>query len=111
MGADAGAAPSAGGDLSANGGAGTEMSAGGDLSAGVEIVAGAELDVVALAPRLVLGLEAAGGWRDTTVALPDGDWLDVLTGRKVTGGGPARLADLLGACPVALLARQGGGRP
>ncbi|MCU1590930.1 MAG: maltooligosyl trehalose synthase [Frankiales bacterium] len=42
-------------------------------------------------------------WGDETVELPGGTWQDVLTGRPVTSG---RLADLLGAFPVALLVRD-----
>jgi (1->4)-alpha-D-glucan 1-alpha-D-glucosylmutase len=68
-------------------------------------VAGAEADVVALAPRLVIGLERSGGWRETAVALPEGTWHDVISGRT-TSGGEAALADLLSTCPVAILARE-----
>ena len=35
-------------------------------------------------PRLVAGLD--GGWDGTTVALPDGAWVDVLTGERVARG-------------------------
>ena len=42
------------------------------------------------------------GWREHTVALPEGRWRDVLTGREVEGGS-VRLADLLATLPVALL--------
>ncbi|SDU70915.1 malto-oligosyltrehalose synthase [Jiangella alkaliphila] len=57
---------------------------------------------VTVATRLPVGLAARGGWADTVAELPDG-LVDVLTGRPV-GGGPVRLADLLGHYPVALLA-------
>jgi (1->4)-alpha-D-glucan 1-alpha-D-glucosylmutase len=60
---------------------------------------------IAVATRLPVALEAAGGWRGTTLALPDGSWTDVLTGRGFPGG-PAILGDLLGRYPVALLARN-----
>jgi (1->4)-alpha-D-glucan 1-alpha-D-glucosylmutase len=60
-------------------------------------------DVVAVGTRLPVGLARAGGWRDTAVPLPDGSWTDVLTGRAATG--PAPLAELLAAYPVALLTR------
>ena len=62
-------------------------------------------------PRLVLGLAAAGGWGDTTVALPPGRWTDVVTAATweipaSDGAGAAvPLADLLAAFPVALLER------
>lgn len=53
-------------------------------------------------PRLVLGLEAAGGWGDTTIELPGGPWHDVVGG--ATFDGPTiRVADLLHPLPVALL--------
>jgi (1->4)-alpha-D-glucan 1-alpha-D-glucosylmutase len=60
--------------------------------------------VVTVVPRLVLGLRRGGGWRDTTVALPDGRFTDVLTGRRHDGG-PAYLLRLLRDFPVCLLIR------
>jgi (1->4)-alpha-D-glucan 1-alpha-D-glucosylmutase len=58
--------------------------------------------VLAVAPRLVLGL--AGDWAGTTLQLPDGRFEDVLGGnRSFTGELP--LAELLGPFPVALLER------
>jgi (1->4)-alpha-D-glucan 1-alpha-D-glucosylmutase len=57
-----------------------------------------------IVPRLVAGLERAGGWADTAVALPEGSWVDRLTGRP-TGGGQVALADALADFPVALLER------
>ncbi|WP_433076278.1 malto-oligosyltrehalose synthase [Dactylosporangium sp. CA-052675] len=54
-----------------------------------------------VATRLPVGLEAAGGWRDTELTLPAGDWVDALTGRGAT----PRLADLLASYPVALLVK------
>ena len=44
------------------------------------------------------------GWGDDAVHLPDGTWTDRLTGRPWSGR--ARLADLLGREPVALLVRD-----
>ena len=75
-------------------------------------------DVVALAPRLVLGLAARGGWGDTTVELPPGAWTDELTGDSWPSAGGAAAAvpvgDVLGRFPVAILtaapADAGGGR-
>jgi (1->4)-alpha-D-glucan 1-alpha-D-glucosylmutase len=61
--------------------------------------------LVAVAPRLVLGL--GGDWGDTTLALPPGDWRDAFTGREARGEAP--LAALLGAFPVALLMQGEGG--
>ena len=57
---------------------------------------------VTVATRLALSLDRLGGWGNHTVALPDGDWLDLLTDRVVTGG-LVRLSDLLSTYPVALL--------
>ena len=64
--------------------------------------------VAVVVPRLVLGLAARGGWDGTAVALPAGDWTDVITGRTwaVAGPGGVAMADLLGAFPVALLERS-----
>ena len=62
--------------------------------------------LVAVATRLPVRLEAAGGWRDTVLPLPGGadDWTDVITGDAVEGPAPA-LSALLGRFPVALLVR------
>ena len=58
-----------------------------------------------VATRLPVGLEKAGGWRETTLELPPGSWLDVLTQRRFTGGA-IPLAGLLDRYPVALLTRD-----
>ncbi|GAA1289578.1 malto-oligosyltrehalose synthase [Saccharothrix xinjiangensis] len=57
--------------------------------------------VVAVATRLPVGLANAGGWGDTVLPLPPGEWTDVLTSRPA----PPRLAELLDRYPVALLVR------
>ncbi|HWS58589.1 MAG TPA: malto-oligosyltrehalose synthase [Actinotalea sp.] len=57
---------------------------------------------ITVATRLALALDRLGGWGSHAVALPDGPWHDVLTGRDVPGG-PVRLVDLLDRLPVALL--------
>ena len=59
-------------------------------------------DVVTVVTRLSVGLERVGGWGDTTITLPDGEWTDRLSGATVQGG-EVRLADLLTTLPVALL--------
>ncbi|MGW4096127.1 malto-oligosyltrehalose synthase [Mycobacterium sp. NPDC004974] len=59
-------------------------------------------DVVVAACRWTVGL-AETGWADTALPLPDGRWLDRLTGRQWTGLVP--LTDLLADSPVALLER------
>jgi len=63
---------------------------------------------IAVATRLPVGLEAAGGWDDTVLHLPGGRWRDALTGRlvEVDDHGATRLAELLASYPVALLLRD-----
>lgn len=61
-------------------------------------------DVAALATRRSLGLERAGGWRDTRIDLGESAWTDRLTGQIVTGQVP--LAELFLEHPVALLVRE-----
>ncbi|GAB3481772.1 hypothetical protein GCM10027440_21640 [Nocardiopsis coralliicola] len=65
--------------------------------------AGGTPAAVAVATRLPVGLEDAGGWRSTTLRLPDGPWTDLLTGRPASG--TAHLGGLLSDYPVALLTR------
>jgi (1->4)-alpha-D-glucan 1-alpha-D-glucosylmutase len=63
--------------------------------------------VVTVVTRAAGLLEAAGGFGDATVAVPPGDWTDVLSDRGLTtDGSGVRLADLLHERPVALLARD-----
>lgn len=57
---------------------------------------------VAIATRLPVGLEQAGGWGDTVVVLPQRPVLDAFTGRRYDGG-ELRLAEVLERYPVALL--------
>jgi (1->4)-alpha-D-glucan 1-alpha-D-glucosylmutase len=63
-------------------------------------------EVLTVVPRLVLG--ACGQWGATSVAVPEGRWIDVLTGATHEGG-PVPVAALWSAFPVALLARDAGG--
>ncbi|WP_170323853.1 malto-oligosyltrehalose synthase [Cryptosporangium phraense] len=62
---------------------------------------------ITVATRLPVGLERRGGWGDTVLALPDGEWQDELTGSVYSTGadGPAGLVDVLSRYPVALLRR------
>lgn len=60
--------------------------------------------VLALAPRLVLGLGRDGGFGETAIDVPAGDWRDVLSGSSLRGG-RRRVAELLADFPVALLER------
>jgi (1->4)-alpha-D-glucan 1-alpha-D-glucosylmutase len=63
-------------------------------------------EVVTAVTRLSLRLAEAGGWRDTVLPLPPGVWADVLTpGREFSGH--ARVEELFGELPVALLERVG----
>jgi (1->4)-alpha-D-glucan 1-alpha-D-glucosylmutase len=59
---------------------------------------------LAVATRLPVGLAAAGGWRDTVLHLPPGDWHDELTGRPVESQ-HVPVVELLDRYPVALLVR------
>ncbi|WP_395728956.1 malto-oligosyltrehalose synthase [Nakamurella sp.] len=61
---------------------------------------------LAVTTRLPVGLAAAGGWRDTVLHLPPGDWRDHLTGRPAVSE-HVPVGDLLDAYPVALLVREG----
>ncbi|MEU6477613.1 malto-oligosyltrehalose synthase [Streptomyces sp. NPDC047017] len=61
-------------------------------------------EVVTAVTRLSLRLAEAGGWADTRLPLPPGRWADVLVpGREFQGH--ARVAELFGPLPVALLER------
>ncbi len=59
--------------------------------------------VVAVAPRLVMGLRKEG-WGTTVLELPDGRWRDILSEGFYEG--PAQLQDLTRVFPVALLAKE-----
>jgi (1->4)-alpha-D-glucan 1-alpha-D-glucosylmutase len=73
------------------------------LQAGDRALAFARSDrVVTVAPLRPLQVDRTG-WGDDEVALPAGEWRNLLTGRPVTS---ARLADLLADFPVALLVRS-----
>ncbi|MDO5513193.1 malto-oligosyltrehalose synthase [Corynebacterium sp.] len=64
----------------------------------------AGIGLITLATRRPLLLEADGGWNDTTVTLPEGTWLDRLTGRSYEATVP--LAEVLTIFPTALLVRD-----
>jgi (1->4)-alpha-D-glucan 1-alpha-D-glucosylmutase len=61
-----------------------------------------------LATRLPVGLQARGGWHDTSVTLPTGFWKELLTDNtfQVTDD-TVSVASLLERWPVALLERGG----
>ena len=58
--------------------------------------------VVTIATRLSLRLAERGGWKNTNVELPEGRYVEVLTGREISGG-PVSVAALLEQYPVAVL--------
>jgi (1->4)-alpha-D-glucan 1-alpha-D-glucosylmutase len=58
---------------------------------------------ITVATRLPLGLAAKGGWGDTTLPLPDGEWRDEVSGRVISGSTAVPLATILADLPVALL--------
>lgn len=60
--------------------------------------------VVVVATRLPRELEDIGGWTDQSVVLPEGPWVDIVSGRT-HGDGARRIATLLGNDPVVVLHR------
>ena len=60
--------------------------------------------VVLIGTRLPIGLAEGGGWHDTRVLLPEGEWIDQLSGRELSGESP--VAALLAELPVAILVRR-----
>ncbi|MFE9681197.1 malto-oligosyltrehalose synthase [Streptomyces sp. NPDC006285] len=67
-------------------------------------------EVITAVTRLPARLEEAGGWRGTELPLPAGRWTDLLApGREFTGH--ARVEELFGSSPVALLERADGSAP
>ncbi|MFD9354126.1 malto-oligosyltrehalose synthase [Streptomyces sp. NPDC060031] len=64
--------------------------------------------LVAVATRLSHRLSGAGGWRDTSLALPPGCWVPLLPGavQEASYGGEAALAELLRDGPVAVLVHR-----
>ena len=57
--------------------------------------------VIAVATRAPLALERAGGWRGTTLTLPEGTWTDRLTGREYSG--TVEMSQLCAELPAVLL--------
>ena len=63
---------------------------------------------ITVATRLPLGLAAKGGWGDTTLPLPAGEWRDEVSGRVISvdssdSAGGVPVAELLAELPVAVL--------
>lgn len=66
-------------------------------------------EVVLVAPLRVAQLGdrfSDWAWEDTALPLPDGGWVDVVSGTRHRDGGAQPLATLLGRFPVAVLARE-----
>ena len=61
--------------------------------------------IATIVPRW--NLKLAGNWSGTTVVLPGGRWMNVLTG-EVVGGGTVPMQSLLRQFPVALLEKEEG---
>ncbi len=63
---------------------------------------------ITVVTRLPIGLRRDGGWRETALPLPQGEWRDALTDRPVAvdASGAAALTGLLAQYPVALLVRD-----
>ncbi|WKD60814.1 Maltooligosyl trehalose synthase [Corynebacterium ciconiae DSM 44920] len=59
------------------------------------------VDVIALATRTPLLLEHEGGWGETTITLPEGQWRDRFTGREWQG--TVAVAELFATLPISLL--------
>lgn len=66
--------------------------------------AGGEAEVVVAVTRLPLTL--ADDWADTTLALPDGPWVDALRPERTVAGGPCSAAEVFAGLPVAVLGRR-----
>jgi (1->4)-alpha-D-glucan 1-alpha-D-glucosylmutase len=84
----------------------TPLTAGGDHTDRVVAYLRAD-DVVAVAPRFVMGIGGGSGpltWANTSLALPPGSWIDRLTGMEHAG--TVMLESLLKDFPTALLARS-----
>jgi (1->4)-alpha-D-glucan 1-alpha-D-glucosylmutase len=66
------------------------------------------VQVVAVATRLSERVRSNGGWVSASIALPEGDWVDLLSGAAVDrpADGLVELTGLLRALPVALLVRH-----
>jgi (1->4)-alpha-D-glucan 1-alpha-D-glucosylmutase len=62
-------------------------------------------NAVTVVTRLPARLRRIGGWADTVLPLPQGRWLDALTGGAHAGPRPL-LSALTGRLPVALLIRE-----
>jgi (1->4)-alpha-D-glucan 1-alpha-D-glucosylmutase len=60
--------------------------------------------VLTVAPRLMMGMK--GGWGDTMIVFPKGDWHNLVTDEDVTGGKPVTVDELLARFPVGVWERR-----
>lgn len=60
-----------------------------------------QFGVIAVATRRPIVLDTRGGWDDTSLTFPDGEWVDLLTGRRYAGSAP--IEDVFDVFPCALL--------
>jgi (1->4)-alpha-D-glucan 1-alpha-D-glucosylmutase len=67
------------------------------------VVAFSRGGLVVVVPRHLARL--GGDWADTTVAVPSGEWRNVLTGQDGYPGGRRSVDTVLGDLPVAVLER------
>jgi (1->4)-alpha-D-glucan 1-alpha-D-glucosylmutase len=58
--------------------------------------------LIAFGTRFSARLRRDGGWRDTTIDIPTGAWVDILSGREHSGGTTV-VDELMRGAPVALL--------
>lgn len=65
---------------------------------------GQDVDIIALVTRRPISLNRAGGWGNTTVTLPEGTWIDRLTGH--TWSGTVGVDSLFAQHPQALLVAE-----
>ena len=61
---------------------------------------------ITVVTRLPVGLEAKGGWGDTTIELPEGVWRSAFGGFDKLNQRSVEVGDLLQDSPVALLVRE-----
>ena len=64
---------------------------------------GGDIEVISVATRRPNGLTARGGWETASLTLPEGEWIDRLTLRRLSG--KVQVADLFAIYPTALLVR------
>lgn len=60
-----------------------------------------QIGVIAVATSRPMVLDSRGGWENTTLNFPEGEWLDLLTGRRFEGTAP--VSEVFELFPCALL--------